>query len=68
MNVLRLTSELSTDRVDACQDAALDSEGDGAKGCADPDCWNRCALCGNAACDPGEDYLMCPTDCTAPPP
>jgi len=68
IGVMRLTSELSTERVDTCQDATIDSDDDGAKGCADPDCWTRCALCGNATCDPTEDYLLCPADCMAPPP
>lgn len=66
--VQRLSSELSTDRVDACQYASLDSDGDGLKGCADPDCRGRCTLVGNSACDVSEDYLLCPADCMAPPP
>lgn len=66
--VLRLSSELSTERGDACRDASVDSDADGLKGCADPDCAGRCAGCGNGTCDPSEDYLMCLADCPAPPP
>ncbi len=79
--VERLTSELTTNLPDACRVPTLDSDHDGAMGCADPDCWNRCSpacppgascsvgpRCGDAICDPAEDYQWCPADCPAPPP
>lgn len=57
--------------------ANTDSDGDGLAGCADPDCWARCAPlcapgitcngpgCGDAICQVGlESYLTCPADCT----
>jgi cysteine-rich repeat protein len=61
-----------------CLLAAEDNDGDGLKGCDDPDCWGRCAPlcppgttcdpaaahCGDGACDPIEDALICPTDCS----
>jgi cysteine-rich repeat protein len=62
-----------------CLIAGEDSDGDGLAGCADPDCWGRCSPtcspgttcatpgCGDATCDPTEDYLLCPTDCPPPP-
>lgn len=81
VGVQRLTSELSTDGVDACQDATVDSDSDMAKGCTDPDCWTRCTpmcppgtscpsgpRCGDSMCNPFEDFLLCPSDCTTPPP
>lgn len=66
--VLRLTSELSTERADACRDASIDSDADGLMGCADPDCTPRCVGCGNGTCEQSEDYLICLADCPAPPP
>jgi cysteine-rich repeat protein len=60
-----------------CLSAAVDDDGDGLAGCADPDCWGRCtpgclpgttcdpALphCGDGTCGPIEDHLICPADC-----
>jgi hypothetical protein len=77
--VLRLSSELSTEPHERCLVAAEDSDGDGLAGCADPDCWLRCnpacapgascigPRCGDGTCHgPREDYLICPADCPAP--
>jgi cysteine-rich repeat protein len=75
---LRLSSELSTVPRESCTDATLDLDGDGLRGCADPDCWTRCAptcapgtsctdRCGDHTCNaPLEDYVICPEDCTPP--
>ena len=62
---------------DQCQDATADTDLDGLKGCADPDCWGRCTPlcppgascappsphCGDGVCSAVEDYLLCPADC-----
>jgi cysteine-rich repeat protein len=59
---------------------AVDTDGDGLAGCADPDCAGRCwpgcaaasgcdpdhAHCGDTVCSPVEDYLICPADCAPP--
>jgi cysteine-rich repeat protein len=64
-----------------CIDASEDTDADGFAGCADPDCFGRCAplcppdlscdpaapRCGDDACSPVEDYRICPADCAAPP-
>jgi hypothetical protein len=61
---------------DSC-DAAMDTDGDGLVGCADPDCWGRCAPlcppgevcdpaaphCGDGTCSVLEDHKLCPDDC-----
>jgi len=74
---LRLASGLSS--PDRCV-SALDDDGDGLGGCADPDCWRRCQLfcapgtscdpssqrCGDGACSSTEDHVICAADCTAP--
>jgi hypothetical protein len=57
----------------------IDADGDGLKGCADPDCWARCTplcppgapcpagspKCGDGTCDPLETCRLCPQDCGA---
>lgn len=79
--IARLTSEQISDLPETCV-LDEDGDGDRLAGCADPDCWARCTplcppsqpatgcttmRCGDGACDPArEDYLLCPTDCTAP--
>ena len=45
----------------ALEPCALD--GDGLRGCADPDCWASCGACGNGTCDPLETCSSCPSDC-----
>lgn len=66
--------------AEGCKDGALDTDGDTLAGCADPDCFGRCTpfcvpgapcdmtlpRCGNATCEPVEDYLICPGDCPVP--
>jgi cysteine-rich repeat protein len=62
---------------EAC-DGTTDADGDGATGCADPDCWARCTPrcqpgtdcdpgaphCGDHACNPAlETHELCPDDC-----
>ena len=69
-----------TSPTEACR-SAIDGDGDGLAGCADPDCWWACApLCPpGAPCDPAsprcgdgvcndalEDGWICPADCTRP--
>ena len=63
-----------------CMRATEDSDGDGLAGCADPDCFARCApicppgapcptgypSCGDGSCARVEDYLICPADCAQP--
>jgi len=66
----------SSDGDDCSQ--ALDGDGDGLIGCADPDCWGYCtpecppgavcsptaARCGDGACNPSlENGQLCPADC-----
>lgn len=66
---------------EACIGGA-DTDGDGAAGCADPDCWGWCApmcppgapcdptwpRCGDTVCDPArENCRNCPNDCTCTP-
>lgn len=43
----------------------LDFDGDGARGCADPDCELECTACGDSVCSPLENCRLCPTDCGA---
>ncbi|MEO8703687.1 MAG: kelch repeat-containing protein [Kofleriaceae bacterium] len=45
---------------------AIDTDGDGLAGCADPDCVGRCRDCGDHTCGHAEDYLICPADCLLP--
>ncbi|MBP6631690.1 MAG: hypothetical protein KA297_19795 [Kofleriaceae bacterium] len=66
--------------AEGCKLDGADDDGDGLAGCADPDCYGRCApacppgascpvdaaRCGDGACGAGEDYLLCPGDCVAP--
>jgi hypothetical protein len=73
--VLRWESLVASER---CVLADADDDGDGLVGCADPDCWARCASqcppgtscpptashCGDGVCDPIEDKFICPMDCT----
>ena len=80
VSVIRLSSELSSEPPETCVRATDDLDGDGLAGCMDPDCWGRCAplcppgrtcaadapRCGNTTCDPLEDYVLCPGDCSAP--
>jgi hypothetical protein len=69
-------------RDEVCRDAG-DHDGDGLAGCADPDCWYRCAplcspglacpasapSCGDGRCDQTfETCALCPGDCGACPP
>ena len=72
----RLRSELSLEPPESCT-TTDDSDGDGARGCADPDCaWRctplcapntSCASCGDGTCWPFlEDHLLCPADCPVP--
>ena len=63
--------------ADLCTDTAIDSDGDGLAGCADPDCWARCTPecppdapcdpmaphCGDGVCSAVEDSRLCPQDC-----
>jgi cysteine-rich repeat protein len=64
---------------ESCQVDA-DDDGDGLRGCADPDCWTRCApecspgtsctagpRCGDGHCDAVEDCRSCPADCACTP-
>jgi hypothetical protein len=58
---------------------AVDEDGDGLSGCADPDCWASCTplcppaascdpnwpRCGDNTCDPRETCRTCPADCGA---
>ncbi len=67
----------STTQSERCVLATEDADGDGLAGCADPDCWGRCAPlcppglpcdpstphCGDGTCDPVEDAFICPSDC-----
>jgi hypothetical protein len=67
-------SPIPTER---CVLAAVDGDGDGLAGCADPDCWARCSpqcppgtacpasapRCGDGTCDLVEDSFLCPSDC-----
>jgi hypothetical protein len=50
--------------ADACR-TGLDGDGDGKIGCADPDCGELCARCGDHVCDPLESCSLCPEDCGA---
>ena len=77
----RLAFESALVRPERCLLATADSDRDGLAGCADPDCWSRCAplcspaapcdpaapRCGDGVCGPIEDYLICPGDCSTPP-
>jgi hypothetical protein len=63
--------------VERCAVATEDNDRDGLAGCADPDCWGRCAplcapgvscatsapRCGDGVCSLVEDELLCPADC-----
>ena len=44
-----------------------DVDGDGAIGCADPDCAGACMTCGDGACGPLDTCRLCPADCGACP-
>lgn len=73
--VARLRSELSLEPLERCLVDSADDDADGLTGCADPDCWGRCAplcpygtsctgpACGDSVCSDLEDYLLCPVDC-----
>jgi cysteine-rich repeat protein len=67
---------------ETCRIATDDLDRDMLAGCADPDCWGRCAptcapgtscpagapKCGDDVCDTVvEDYVLCPGDCPPPP-
>jgi hypothetical protein len=69
------SSYVSSER---CVSTTVDIDGDGLAGCADPDCWGRCAPfcppgmtcdpsaphCGDGVCLPWlEDRSICPQDC-----
>ncbi len=76
---VRLLRFGSDDNVERCIDGE-DHDGDGLSGCADLDCWGECSPlcppatsctatdphCGDGACGPVEDYLICPDDCPSP--
>jgi hypothetical protein len=47
---------------DVCR-TGFDGDGDGAIGCADPDCSELCGLCGDGVCDGAESCRLCPQDC-----
>jgi hypothetical protein len=63
--------------AERCAIETEDSDGDGLAGCADPDCYGRCAplclpgatcpsdapRCGDGTCSPVEDHLICDVDC-----
>ncbi len=71
-------NNLST-TYEACTSATIDADGDGRAGCADPDCWSRCApecspgapcdatapRCGDGVCSVLENCRLCPGDCGA---
>lgn len=78
------TSEVSLFRYVSAQhyetcyaEGGADNDGDGASGCEDLDCWNRCTPscppnqscdtaaphCGDAVCSSLEDCALCPADC-----
>ncbi len=73
--LFRLRYERGLEPAEQCTLATVDLDKDGLAGCADPDCWTRCSpfcapgapctamRCGDAICDPAEDYLLCPADC-----
>ena len=79
-SVWRMRFESPTVAPERCADATADTDGDGLAGCADPDCYERCApfcppgvscdltqpYCGDGTCSPVEDYLICPADCARP--
>ncbi len=77
--LFRLRYERGLEPAEQCTLATVDLDKDGLAGCADPDCWSRCSpfcvpgttcaanRCGDAVCDPPEDYLLCPADCPVPP-
>ena len=79
--IVRLRYERGLEPAERCVLATEDLDRDGLMGCADPDCWTRCAPsclpgttcdpaqphCGDSHCDQTvEDYLICPADCPAP--
>jgi hypothetical protein len=63
--------------IERCVLSTDDDDGDGLAGCADPDCWGRCAPlcppdapcsasaphCGDGVCGAVEDHSICPQDC-----
>jgi cysteine-rich repeat protein len=67
----------SSEPIERCVVATADDDGDGLAGCADPDCWGRCAplcppgapcppnapRCGDGTCSAVEDRFICPADC-----
>lgn len=56
----RVTLQRSDER---CR-LAVDSDGDGHSGCADPDCAGTCVACGDGTCaDEIETNDNCPADC-----
>ncbi len=78
-SVNRLRYERGVEPTERCLLDTDDMDGDGQLGCADSDCWARCAPycapgtsctakhCGDGSCDAPEDYLLCPIDCPVPP-
>jgi hypothetical protein len=48
---------------ETCEFPDDDLDGDGARGCQDPDCAPRCQTCGDGTCDVYEDRLICDADC-----
>jgi cysteine-rich repeat protein len=64
--------------AELCIKGDADTDGDGLKGCVDPDCWGRCTPtcppyvscaatepgCGDGTCNSAlETHLLCPADC-----
>jgi len=52
-----------SDAADEVCSSEIDLDGDTLVGCADPDCDNRCASCGDGSCSLVEDCHLCPMDC-----
>jgi cysteine-rich repeat protein len=63
---IRTTSFLHYDEprssAEVCE-TGIDGDGDGKRGCEDPDCRGLCARCGDGVCDAFESCHLCPEDC-----
>jgi hypothetical protein len=68
----------ATDATEELCHLSIDFDGDGAAGCADPECWSTCTpacppdavswcisspRCGDGQCDPSETCRNCAMDC-----